>query len=81
MLIKIVSTVLFFLFITNLYVRDDLTDLERAKVKKVTTLTNDFSKAERSEALSGGAGTVNKIGKMPSRIILKTYLLNNDKTF
>ena len=63
MLIKILSTVLFFLFITNVYVRDDLTEIEREKVKKVTTLTNDFSKAERSEALSGGAGTVNKIGK------------------
>ena len=46
--IKILSTLLFFLFITNVYVRDDLTDLERAKVKKVTTLTNDFTKAERS---------------------------------
>ena len=26
-------------------------------------LTTDFTKAERSEALTGGAGTVDKIGK------------------
>ena len=63
MLIKISGVVLFFLITLNVYTRDDLTDLEREKVARVTSLTTDFSKAERSEALSGGAGTVDKIGK------------------
>ena len=63
MLIKILGVALFFLFSLNVYVRDDLTDIESEKVKKVTSLTNNFLKAERSEALSGGAGTVDKIGK------------------
>ena len=63
MLIKIFSVALFFLFSLNGYTRGDLTDLEKEKVYKATALTNNFSKAERSEALSGGAGTVNKIGK------------------
>ena len=62
MLIKILGIALF-LFSLNVYVRDDLTDIENEKVKKVTSLTNNFLKAERSEALSGGAGTVDKIGK------------------
>ena len=43
--------------------RDDLTYDEKKKVNKVLKLTTNFNKAERSEALSGGAGTVNKIGK------------------
>ena len=63
MLIKILGVALFFLFSLNVYVRDDLTDIESEKVKKVTSLTKNFLKAERSEALSGGAGTVDKIGK------------------
>ena len=63
MLIKILSTAIFFLFSLSGFVRDDLTVIEKEKVKKVTSLTTNFSKAERSEALSGGAGTVNKIGK------------------
>ena len=53
----------FFLFSLSGFVRDDLTVIEKEKVKKVTSLTTNFSKAERSEALSGGAGTVDKIGK------------------
>ena len=68
MLIKILSTAIFFLFSLSGFVRDDLTVIEKEKVKKVTSLTTNFSKAERSEALSGGAGTVNKIGKL-----LKNY--------
>ena len=63
MLIKISGLVLFFLITLNAYTRDDLTDLEKEKVARVTSLTKDFSKAEKSEALSGGAGTVDKIGK------------------
>ena len=63
MLIKILSTVIFFLFSLSGFVRDDLTVIEKEKVKKVISLTTNFSKAERSEALSGGAGTVDKIGK------------------
>ena len=63
MLIKILSTAIFFLFSLSGFVRDDLTVIEKEKVNKVTSLTTNFSKAERSEALSGGAGTVNKIGK------------------
>ncbi len=43
--------------------RDDLTYNEIKKVNKVLKLATKFNKAERSEALSGGAGTVNKIGK------------------
>ena len=56
MLIKILGIALFFLFSLNVYPRDDLTDIENEKVKKVTSLTNNFSKAERSEI-------VDKIGK------------------
>ena len=48
MLIKILGVALFFLFSLNVYVRDDLTDIECEKVKKVTSLTNNFLKAERS---------------------------------
>ena len=63
MLIKIFSVALFFLLSLNSYSRDDLTVLEKEKVAKVVSITKNFSKAERSEALSGGAGTVDKIGK------------------
>ena len=63
MLIKIFIVSFFFLFSSNAYLRDDLTELEIEKVSNVIALTNNFSKAERSEALSGGAGTVDKIGK------------------
>ena len=37
--------------------RDDLTDADRVRVKAVTRPATDFSKAEKFEAMSGGAGT------------------------
>ena len=37
--------------------RDDLTEPDRRRVENVTTPTTDFSKAEKFEAMSGGAGT------------------------
>lgn len=43
--------------------RSDLDEEDYNKVKKVLKLATDFQKAERSEALTGGAGTVDKIGK------------------
>ncbi len=63
MLIRLFVVSLFFLFSLNAYLRDDLSELEKQKVDKVLSLAADFSRAERSEALSGGAGTVDKIGK------------------
>ena len=58
----------FFLFIylisfTNSFSRTDLSEDEKIKVYKAVIPTVNFSKAERSEALSGGAGTVENIGK------------------
>lgn len=37
--------------------RDDLSDADRVRVKAVTRPATDFSKAEKFEAMSGGAGT------------------------
>ncbi len=45
------------------YSRSDLNKEEIIKVNKVLKLTNNFSQAERSEALSGGAGTIEKVGR------------------
>ncbi len=60
----------FFFLITIFYIgqclalsRSDLNLEDYNKVRKVLKLTTDFQKAERSEALTGGAGTVDKIGK------------------
>ena len=47
MLIKILSTAVFFLFSLSGLSRDDLTNGEREKVKKVSSLTTNFLKAER----------------------------------
>ena len=44
-------------------VRDDLNSEEFSDVNNVITLTDNFSKAERSENLSGGAGTVDITGR------------------
>ncbi len=49
--------------INVVYSRTDLSSEELIKVNKVIKLATDFYKAERSEALSGGAGTVDKIGR------------------
>ena len=54
------------IFIINanvLYSRPDLNSEELIRVNKVLKPTVNFNKAERSEALSGGAGTVDKIGR------------------
>ena len=60
----------FFFLISIFYIgqcfalsRSDLNSEDYNKVRKVLRLTTDFTKAERSEALTGGAGTVDKIGK------------------
>ena len=37
--------------------RDDLSEADQARVERVTRPTADFSKAEKFEAMSGGAGT------------------------
>ena len=50
-------------FIYGAFSRTDLSREELEKVIRATSLTNDFSKAERSEKLSGGAGTIDKIGR------------------
>ena len=63
MVTKVICFILFFLFSLNTFSRNDLTDKEKIKVIKVTALTKNFSKAERSESLSGGAGTIEKFGK------------------
>ena len=60
--------VLLFLFIIlynfdAAYSRSDLNKEEIIKVNKVLKLTNNFLQAERSEALSGGAGTIEKVGR------------------
>ena len=54
---------LFSLLFKNVYSREDLSEEETIRVKNATKLTTNFSKAERSEALTGGAGTVEKVGK------------------
>ena len=58
-------TALFLVFIKISYLsaRSDLTPDELKRVRNVTALTKDFHKPERSESLSGGAGTVEKTGK------------------
>lgn len=38
-------------------IRDDLTDADRTRVQTVTRPATDFSRAEKFEAMSGGAGT------------------------
>ena len=54
----------FFILTTNLsFSRTDLSKEELKKVNNVLKLTTNFNKAERSEALSGGAGTVDKVGR------------------
>ena len=63
MVLKLICFILFFFYSLNVSSRNDLNEVEREKVFKVTALTKNFSKAERSEALSGGAGTVKKFGK------------------
>ncbi len=52
-----------FLRLNYLEARNDLTTAELERVNKAISLTDNFNKAERSEALTGGAGTVDKIGK------------------
>ncbi len=59
-----------FFFLISLFIstgdiqsREDLNFKELNKVNRVVKLTSNFEKAERSESLSGGAGTVDKIGK------------------
>ena len=50
--------------ITNIsFSRTDLNTEELKKLNKVLKLTTKFDKAERSEALSGGSGTVSKSEK------------------
>ena len=44
-------------------IRDDLTEEELKRVNEVIKNTSDFSKAERSEALAGGAGTTTKFDR------------------
>ena len=59
----------FFFFIyllicfNTLQSRDDLSRKDLEKVRQVLELTNNFKKAERSEALTGGAGTIENTGK------------------
>ncbi|MBF96350.1 MAG: hypothetical protein CFH34_01587 [Alphaproteobacteria bacterium MarineAlpha9_Bin4] len=58
----------FFLFVTFIYIdiafsRSDLNKDELKRVNSVIKLATKFDKAERSEALTGGAGTVDKVGK------------------
>ncbi len=69
-LVKQNLKVVFLFFLITLFVsaasyaaREDLTSEELERVKKVVRNTSDFSKAERSEALSGGAGTTSKLGR------------------
>ncbi|MDC3024481.1 c-type cytochrome [Alphaproteobacteria bacterium] len=53
-----------FFLITNFSLsRSDLNTEEIKKVNKVIKSATKFDKAERSESLSGGAGTVDKVGK------------------
>ncbi len=52
------------ILITNLvFSRTDLSNDELIRVNNVLKLTTNFNKPERSESLSAGAGTVDKIGK------------------
>ncbi len=54
----------FFILITNIVSsRSDLSNDELIRVNNVIKLTSNFDKPERSESLSGGAGTVDKIGR------------------
>ena len=54
----------FFILITNIVSsRSDLSNDELIRVNNVIKLTTNFNKPERSESLTGGAGTVDKIGK------------------
>lgn len=58
------NVLLVFLYVNTLSAaRDDLNSSELEKVRKAIALTTSFDKAERSEALTGGAGTVNRVGK------------------
>ena len=61
--------------------RDDLTYNEIKKVNKAVKLTTNFNKAERSESLSGGAGTVNKIGKNAFSHHFTTLTFEDKKNF
>ena len=62
---RLFLTTLFLIFTTLNYssARTDLSADDLKRVKKVVALTSKFDKPERSEALTGGAGTVSKIGK------------------
>ena len=53
----------YFFFYSICHARVDLNSEEIKVVNKVVTPTNNFSKAERSENLSGGAGTVAIVGR------------------
>ena len=53
----------FLICIDVIQARTDLNFNELERVKKVIKPTSNFLKAERSEALTGGAGTVSKVGK------------------
>ena len=44
------------------YSREDLTKQEREKVLQAVLPTNNFNKPERSESLTGGAGTISRFG-------------------
>ena len=46
-----------------MYLADQIYNDELIRVNNVIKLTTNFNKPERSESLTGGAGTVNKIGK------------------
>ena len=53
----------FLICIDVIQARTDLNLNELERVKKVIKPTSNFMKAERSEALTGGAGTVSNVGK------------------
>ena len=58
-------TTLFLIFTTFNYLtaRTDLSEDDLQRVRKAVAITSNFNKPERSESLTGGAGTVSKIGK------------------
>tara|TARA_A100001011_G_scaffold393736_1_gene484355 strand:- start:16 stop:1461 length:1446 start_codon:yes stop_codon:yes gene_type:complete len=63
MISKIICVFLIYTYALAVFSRNDLTIEEKEKVNNVIALTNNFTKTERSEALSGGAGTIEKFGK------------------